>query len=103
MTLLAAILSLTVPLLLGLLLLGCTCPAPPFRHAAGNLALAHMVGCGALTLLLLITHIVTGRLMVLPVYLFLVLLVLSWKRCANRIKQLATTQKPEADEAEGKT
>ena len=98
MNLVAAVVSLPVAVLLGLLLLGWTCSAPPFRHAAGNLALAHMVGCGALTILLVLTQIITGRLMLFPVYLCLLVLLAGWKRVAKSTRLLLTSR-PAALEA----
>jgi len=93
LSLLAGAFALAVPLVLGLLLLALTCAHAPYRLAIGNFALAHLVGCGAITILLLLNQLVFGKLSVLPVYGALLILLSAWKHIGPRMSLLVASQR----------
>ncbi|HXG23744.1 MAG TPA: hypothetical protein VNJ09_04245, partial [Chthonomonadales bacterium] len=77
--------SLAVVIVLGGLLLGLTVPKLPFSAWWANTALAHLVGATALAWVLTPVAIATGRLMVWPVYVLLLLLLPAWRRAVSRL------------------
>jgi hypothetical protein len=83
--LLAGLFSIAAVILLGTLLLGWSVPVAPFRHWWANLALAHLVGATAVTWLVIVTAMVTHKLLVWPVYLLLLLLLPGLRRAGSHI------------------
>jgi hypothetical protein len=67
--------SLAVAPIVGLLILGWTTPRSPFRNWPASLALAHLVGAGAMAWIVVATTLATGRLLVWPVYALLLILM----------------------------
>lgn len=82
---LAGLFSLAVVIGLGGLLLGLTVPRLPFSAWWANAALAHLVGATVLTWVLTPVAMATGRLMVWPVYVLLLLLLPTWRRAVSRL------------------
>jgi hypothetical protein len=83
LNLLVGLFSLAVVIGLGALLLGITVPKRTFSAWWANAALAHLVGATALTWVLVLVTVTTGRLRVWPIYVLLLCLLPAWQQAVS--------------------